>query len=59
MAKRRKFTTEQKVAILRRHLMEKAPISELRLEKGWMAGAHGSNANCVPWSRCKQGLHAT
>jgi len=29
MAKRRKFTTEQKVAILRRHLMDKVPVSQL------------------------------
>ena len=29
MSKRRKFTTEQKVAILRRHLVDKVPISQL------------------------------
>jgi transposase-like protein len=29
MAKRRKYTTEQKVAILRRHLVDKVPISQL------------------------------
>ena len=29
MAKRRKYTTEQKVAILRRHLADKVPVSDL------------------------------
>lgn len=29
MAKRRKYTTEQKVAILRRHLVDKVPVSQL------------------------------
>jgi len=29
MAKRRKFTTEQKVAILRRHLIDKVAVSQL------------------------------
>ncbi|MCP4575683.1 MAG: transposase [Deltaproteobacteria bacterium] len=29
MAKRRKFTPEQKVKILRRHLVEKVPVSEI------------------------------
>lgn len=29
MAKRRKFTTAQKVAILRQHLVEKKPVSEV------------------------------
>ncbi len=29
MAKRRKFTAEQKVKILRRHLVEKVPVSEI------------------------------
>lgn len=29
MAKRRKYTTEQKVAILRRHLVDKVPVSDL------------------------------
>jgi transposase len=29
MAKRRKFTTEQKVAIIRRHLVDKVPVSQL------------------------------
>ena len=29
MAKRRKYTTEQKVAILRRHLVEKVAVSDL------------------------------
>ena len=29
MAKRRKYTTEQKVAILRRHLVDRVPVSDL------------------------------
>jgi transposase len=29
MPKRRKYTTEQKVAILRRHLVDKVPVSQL------------------------------
>lgn len=29
MSKRRSFSTEQKVAILRRHLVEKVPVSDL------------------------------
>jgi transposase-like protein len=29
VAKRRKFTTDQKVAILRRHLVDKVPVSDL------------------------------
>ena len=29
MAKRRKYTTEQKVAIIRRHLVDKVPVSDL------------------------------
>lgn len=29
MAKRRKYNTEQKVAILRRHLADKVPVSDL------------------------------
>jgi transposase-like protein len=29
MSNRRNFTAEQKVAIVRRHLIDKAPISEL------------------------------
>ncbi len=30
----RKFTTEQKVAILRRHMVDKVPVSELCNELG-------------------------
>jgi transposase len=29
VAKRRKYTTEQKVAIIRRHLVDKVPVSDL------------------------------
>ena len=34
MSKRKRFTPEQKVAIVRRHLIEKAPISDLCDELG-------------------------
>jgi len=34
MRKRKKYTVEQKVAILRRHLIEKVPVSDLCDEHG-------------------------
>jgi transposase-like protein len=34
MSKRKQFTPEQKVAIIRRHLIEKVPISDLCDELG-------------------------
>ena len=64
MSTRKTYSPEQKVAIVRRHLLENVPVSDLCDEYGIHATqqedrTRGQDRQCVPWQcvPCGMGHH--